>query len=551
MAKAPDQSNNSSGHRENAFILRIKEIVREGEGLVNDAKIPVSIFRVPKYLSAMKPVAYEPQLMGLGPFHHCRPEFVGMERYKLAVISKPSKLFGHLGEFEQLVKKLSDRQIKHRARLSYYNYSDDIDNETLVWIMAIDGMFLLEFLSNYVPVNGINPNATLTAHLVDYSGNKLAHHSIITGIMMLENQIPMSVLKDILLIRCLSDDDDDEQLNQKWATGLIKFCKIVAPLKLPKNPLSPYNLVFHSHHLLDLLYHLALPSLNPSNNQEPANIESASDSSSDHEGTTGGCQRPRPPNVGKNVQFFIRLWEAIVNLNIGWVRNVTKPMKAMAGVPCNVLVEIAPKNLKSSIPGLETSGDEEDNRPLVDEILIPSVSELIDAGVEFEPADDISSIRFDKETRTFYLPVLKLDVNSEVIIRNMIAYEAATVLDSLVFARFSEMINGIIDTAQDAIRLREKGIVLNSLKSDQDVADLFNGPCKHIRLSHSDSIDKAIKEVNHYYNNTRRVGVYNFMRKHVYESWRFLSVVAAVLLFSLTAIESVCSVYGCFRAAKS
>ncbi|XP_052198391.1 putative UPF0481 protein At3g02645 [Diospyros lotus] len=545
MAKAPE-SGNSSGNREKAFILRIKEIVEEE---VKVAKIPVSIFRIPKSLSAMKPVAYEPQLMGLGPFHHCRPDLVGMERYKLAAIARASKLFHHPVEFKQLVKKLSNPQIEHRVRLSYYNYLDDIENETLVWIMAIDGVFLLEFLSNYVSIKRSMPNATLTAHLVDYSGNKLAHHSILTDIMMLENQIPMSVLKEILLIQC-SSDDDDEQLNQQWPTDLIKFCKIVAPLKLPKNPLSRYNLVFHSHHLLDLLYHLALPSLNPSNNLEPRNVEIALDSSID-ELTTGGGQRPRPPNESQNVQVFLRLWRAIVDLNIGWVRKVRKPMRAMAGVPSNVLLEMAPENLKSSIRGgLETLWDQEDHMALVDEILIPSVSELIDAGVEFQPTDDISSIRFDKETGTLHLPVLKLDVNSEVIIRNMVAYESATVLDSLVFARFIELINGIIDTAQDAIRLREKGIVLNSLKSDQDVADLFNGLSKPVRLSRSDTINKAIKEVNHYYNNTRRVRVYKFMRKHVYESWRFLSVVAAFLLFFLTAIQSVCSVYECSRVLK-
>ncbi|XP_052199873.1 putative UPF0481 protein At3g02645 [Diospyros lotus] len=534
MANAPE-SNNSSGNRENAFILRIKEIVEEGP-VKGTANFRVSIFRIPKSLSAIKPVAYEPQLMGLGLFHHCRPELVGMESYKLAAIFRA---FHHSVEFNQLVKKLSNLQIEDRVRLSYNNYLYDIKDETLVWIMAIDGMFLLEFLSNHV---------TRTAHLVDYSGNKLAHHSILREIMMLENQIPMFVLQAILLIRC-SSDDDDEQLNQKWATGLIRFCKKVAPLKLPKNPDFQKIPVFDYHHLLDLLYKLAVPSSNVSNNQEPRNDESALDCST-NESITGSGQRPRPSNVSKNVQVFLRLLKAIVDLNIGWVRKVRKPMRAMAGVPCEVLVEMAPKNL-SSIPGLETLWDEEDHMASVDEILIPSVSELIDAGVEFKPADDISSIRFDKKTRTFYLPVLKLDLNSEVIIRNMVAYEAAMVLDdSLVFARFIELINGIIDTAQDAIWLREKGIVLNSLKSDQDVADLFNGLSKPIRLSHYNSIDKAIKEVNEYYNNTRKVRVYNFMRKHIYESWRFLSVVAALLLFFLTAIQSVCSVYNCSRAVK-
>ena len=92
--------------------------------------------------------------------------------------------------------------------------------------------------------------------------------------------------------------------------------------------------------------------------------------------------------------------------------------------------------------------------------------------------------------------------------RNLVAYEASTVSDSLVFARYTELMNGIIDSVEDAKILREKKINVNNLKSDADVAEVFNGMSKAVRLTNVPYIDKVIEDVNKYYYSTGNVATF-------------------------------------------
>ncbi|GJR52657.1 gypsy type transposase [Tanacetum coccineum] len=99
---------------------------------------------------------------------------------------------------------------------------------------------------------------------------------------------------------------------------------------------------------------------------------------------------------------------------------------------------------------------------------------MAQAGILFSPVNGgIFDISFNNITSTLYLPVVDLDVNTEVYLRNLVAYEACIAAGPLVDARYTELVNGIIDTEEDAKFLREKGIVLNHLKSDKEVADLW------------------------------------------------------------------------------
>ncbi|KAJ8536188.1 hypothetical protein K7X08_034589 [Anisodus acutangulus] len=60
--------------------------------------------------------------------------------------------------------------------------------------------------------------------------------------------------------------------------------------------------------------------------------------------------------------------------------------------------------------------------------------------------------------------------------------------------------NGIIDTAEDVALLRERGIVLNRLKSDDEVANLWNSMSKSVKLTKVQLLDKVIEDVNKFYN---------------------------------------------------
>ncbi|CAI9786932.1 unnamed protein product [Fraxinus pennsylvanica] len=186
--------------------------------------------------------------------------------------------------------------------------------------------------------------------------------------------------------------------------------------------------------------------------------------------------------------------------------------------------------------------------PSIEEISIPSVIDLFEVGVCFAPTNEgIQSINFDIKTATLYLPIICVDVNSEIVLRNMVAYEACRVSGPMVLTRYTELMNGIIDTEKDASFLRDKGIIINRLKSDKEVADLWNGMSKSIRLTNVSFIDKVIVDVNRYYNGRWKVKFGKFMKKYVFGSWQILSFLAAIMLLLLMCLQAFCEVYSCRR----
>ncbi|KAE8056329.1 hypothetical protein FH972_013110 [Carpinus fangiana] len=162
--------------------------------------------------------------------------------------------------------------------------------------------------------------------------------------------------------------------------------------------------------------------------------------------------------------------------------------------------------------------------PLVEEIAIPSVTQLHKVGVKFCPAKGgIESINFNKSSGKFYLPVIHLDDNSEVVIRNLMAYEACIASEMMVFTLYTEMMNGIIDNEEDVGILREAGIIVNRLKSDGEVATLWNG-----------------------------ISLMNVtMKKYAFASWPCLTFLAANILILMSTLQAACSVYNCSKIFKA
>ncbi|KAI8018126.1 putative UPF0481 protein [Camellia lanceoleosa] len=342
-----------------------------------------------------------------------------MERYKLAASTRVQKQFQSL-EFKQLVDKLN----KLEYELRFVNKNDSLSS-----------------------------SSSTTAHLVDAAGKKLAHDAILGDIMMLEIQIPIFLLNKILCIQCSLSDIRNNLL----PSILMGFCKIVSPLKLKED--VPFSKIFEHAHLLDLLYHLIVPKIKGAHEAIITDI----------------YQEKGGASFGSNSsQVFANLWSLLSSLNVGWVSKFTRPIKMILSLPWKIVASLpgmsnlASKNKEDIKPESEVASDEEKKKtPIVEKIMIHSVSHLCDFGVEFCPTiGDITTIKFDENSKIFYLHVITLNMNSKVIMRNLVAYEASTVSESLVFTRYTELMSGIIDTVNDAKLLREKKIILSSLKSD-------------------------------------------------------------------------------------
>ncbi|KAM1717764.1 hypothetical protein ACFX11_025561 [Malus domestica] len=541
-------SKSSSNFNEFQWVIQIRKTLEEE--LDDDSEIPVSIFNVPKTLLASDPDSYTPQEVAIGPYHYLRPELYEMERYKVAAAKRTQKNLQCL-KFQNLVDQLIT--LEPRIRACYHKYLD-FNGETLGWMMAIDASFLLEMVQVYGAKEGkiLTRVSSKMSRLVDYSGRNSAHHSILRDLVMLENQIPLFVLRKMLEFRFQSLETADEML----LSMLMGLCKELSPFKMKDEDL-PKIKVSECAHLLDFLYQMITPKLE----RRPSEIVEAEDQG---EGTDEDkeSKSTKSPNYVK--QFLEEVWNLLSKLNKGPVRLlknilVSGPIKVIFKLPWTILSSLPGfALLKQPVAYLFSSQDKEEIKPenessvnkppLVEEITIPSVSDLMESGIRFVPTKGcISSISFDPKTVTLYLPATSLDVNAEVILRNLVTYEASNASGQLVFTRYTEMMNGIIDTEEDAKLLREKGIILNRLKSDEEVANLFNGMSKSIRLTKVPFLDQAIEDVNKYYNGRWKVKMAKIFKVYVVGCWPILALLAAVFLLLLMALQAFCSVYSCGR----
>ncbi|KAF2320959.1 hypothetical protein GH714_032214 [Hevea brasiliensis] len=123
---------NSNFNEEN-WISKIKGILNE-EQLGHEIDNPTNcIFQVPKSVSSIKPEAFIPQRIALGPYHHFRPKFYKMQKCKLhevQIVHQRLKL-PEFQLFDQLKRKVKDVR-------GYYHEHLDIHDDTLSWIMVID-----------------------------------------------------------------------------------------------------------------------------------------------------------------------------------------------------------------------------------------------------------------------------------------------------------------------------------------------------------------------------------------------------------------------------
>ena len=138
-----------------------------------------------------------------------------MQRYKLAAAKRFQKqLQSH--KFDNIIDQLT--KLEQRIRACHHKFLD-FNGETSVWMMTVDASFLLEFLQVF--------------YCAIQDGTKVArgksyHNAILRDIVMLENQIPMFLLRNILEFKFSSLEAVDDTLMLEF----ISLFKEVSPFKM-------------------------------------------------------------------------------------------------------------------------------------------------------------------------------------------------------------------------------------------------------------------------------------------------------------------------------
>lgn len=525
---------------EDRWLSRVRQsLEREAADALGAA---AKVFDVPRALRATRPDAYLPQHFALGPYHCGRPELRDMERYKLAAAKRAEKLFAEGRRFDHLVQRLL--QLQEQIRAPYHRILE-MSDQTLAWMMAIDTCFLLDFLEGY--------HRDEATDMVSSATNWI--NATVRDAMMLENQLPLFLFSQALALR---HPTAERAAADALHAVLDRFIKEVSPIKTTAE-LAVADVARHAH-MLELLYHFLVPAaavFDEDGEREPppmvpeeftVDMLDPSQQLPDYDKVKMACVQVSSLDVAP-VRFIRK------NL-------ISRPMSMASSLPGQIMRKVPLLSaLAPLVSKLMASTDVEArlvkgvnlgssiiSSPLAQEIMIPSVATLARWGVRFVPAPEgIAGIAFDAAAATLSLPIITLDGNTEVVLRNLVAYEAVAVRGPLVLARYTELMNGIVDTPKDVKILRQSGVVVNHLKSDKEAADMWNGMCRATRLSKVPRLDAAIREVNAHRSRRAAARAQKLLKKYVFRSWRILTLLAAIVLLLMTAMQTLCSVYPCNR----
>ncbi|GLJ35877.1 hypothetical protein SUGI_0720060 [Cryptomeria japonica] len=521
------------------WLIQIKEGLQFQGEQEEEMDICLSVFGVPSELLSVKPEAYIPQCVSIGPYHHWRSQLLEMERNKMAAAQRFEKTI--TGKFEDVVEEV--KKYDWQIRNCYHKYLD-YKKETLAWLMAMDASFVLDCLqfqvqqADQASLQAVS-HVKYLGRVLDPAGRSAIHNTIMRDLMMLENQLPLFLLQKLLEMELGSHNKAEERL-----CNLVTIaCKQWSPFMLKMRDSSRLPIKQRGH-ILEVIYYSIVPAPGMEDSISKKN-EDGNVTLADSTYLTGALQA---------------LWKALSSIQIGVVELVSELSERVLNERTVQLVTALSKNLVSVLETLsikrrdETDEEKDEERgfssaetpPTRDELAIPSVSELYSAGVKILPTEgDLTTIRFDPTTATLHLPRVRLDCNTEVVLRNLVAFEASAAPGALIFTRYTDFMNGIIDTDEDVGLLRKSGIIYNHLADDGKVASLWNGLGKCVKLTKVKHLDQVIADVNKHYHKRWRVAVKKNISKYIFGSWKLLTVLAALILLLLSCFEAFCSVYEC------
>ncbi|KAJ0014935.1 hypothetical protein Pint_20095 [Pistacia integerrima] len=171
-----------------------------------------------------------------------------------------------------------------------------------------------------------------------------------------------------------------------------------------------------------------------------------------------------------------------------------------------------------------------------------SVKELKAVGIHCRPSE--TNKFTDVAFKTGYLaklelPRIRIDDSTKSMLQNMVAYESSpNGPNDLGVSSYVCLMNSLIDHAEDVKELRSKGILLNCLGSDQQVADLFNEIADNL-VSRQHAYRTTKEEIETHYKNIWKNWLGECVHNHFTSPWTVLVFIGAVLAIFLSVNQTL------------
>ncbi|XP_049387639.1 putative UPF0481 protein At3g02645 isoform X2 [Solanum stenotomum] len=187
-------------------------------------------------------------------------------------------------------------------------------------------------------------------------------------------------------------------------------------------------------------------------------------------------------------------------------------------------------------------------------MVMPNATELSEAGVSFAKVSFINKnkdnigdmtnlldIKFEKGLME--IPCFRVEDDTETVLRNLIAYEQQSYdVHPTYFSDYATFMDHLIDSDKDVNLLRQKGIIVNWIGEDKEVASLFNkignGVTTYNDFYYKEEFIKAGEHCQKPWNRMKA----NLKHNYFSSPWVGASTVAAIILLILTTIQTILAI---------
>ncbi|GJR16285.1 ribonuclease H-like domain-containing protein [Tanacetum coccineum] len=432
-----------------------------------------SIYRVPELLRKVNCSSYSPRVLSIGPFHKQSENLKRLEAHKVSYVRN---LFKRLlpspwvNIMKACIRKMLD-QID-LIRSCYEGEMEVYDDNELAKMMFLDGCFIIELIY---------------ASHKDHEGHSFFDISLVNlnvkhDLVLLENQIPFFVLRDIFMCT-ISVFDHEVRLTML----VLSFLQEINPfeeeslvkIQLPDSPDTDYD------HILGLLHN---------------------------------CYHPAIPETDPGPETASKRW-------LGWCFPRTKNEKNEHSKSTSVSYSTA---------DLARAG-------------VKFVPKIVDETPKSILAMEYKRPKFSKryflwDKPTFSMPLLYIEDYTESILRNLIAYEQLTPATSNYITSYAFAMDSLLDYKEDVRKLIDSNVLVNKLGSTSEASDMINSICKDVTVKNF-SYKKQWDDLHDYYNGYWPKNVAFLRRTYFSSPWSLIGLLAAFLLFALTATQTYFTIY--------
>ncbi|KAK9289718.1 hypothetical protein L1049_007877 [Liquidambar formosana] len=171
-----------------------------------------------------------------------------------------------------------------------------------------------------------------------------------------------------------------------------------------------------------------------------------------------------------------------------------------------------------------------------------SAKELKMVGIHFR-AHEIrcfSDVKFKSNlfSGQLTLPPVTIDDSTKSMLLNLVAYETCPdAPEDFGVTSYICFMDSLIDQAEDVMELRSKGILLNFLGSDQQVADLFNEIANDL-VPNPNAYLEAKRGIERHCKSNIKIWIAEWLHTHFTSPWTFLAFFGAILALSLSVMQT-------------